>query len=127
MPAITVTNAGRGLYRDSVSGANNPLISFVAVGTGSTAPGIGQTQLVAESYRKAITSYVNGAAPGEILVNCYLGPGDDVGDSIAEIAFFGGSSATGAPNTGIMVARGLYSHTKLAVESIQLQLDLNFT
>ena len=106
-----------------MSGANNSLITFVALGTGSTAPGVGQTQLAAESFRKAVTSYVNGANPGQVLINMYLGPGDDVGDNIAEIGFFGGSAATGTANTGVMLARGLYSHVKLASESIQFTLD----
>lgn len=124
MAVMTITNAGLNLIRDGLSGANNPLITYVALGTGSTAPGVGQTQLVAESFRKTVTSFVNGASPGELIITMYLGPGDDVGDGIQEVGFFGGSTATSAPNTGIMLARGLYVHTKLATESIQFPLDI---
>lgn len=123
MASITITNAGLDLLRDGMSGANNPLVTYVALGTSSTAPAATDTQLGAESYRKAVTSYSNGASHGEIKVNMYLGPGDDVGDTIAEIGFFGGSTATSAANTGVLLAHGLYSHTKLSTESIQFVLD----
>ena len=124
MAAITITNAGLNLLRDGMSGANTPLITYVEVGTGNTAPSASDTHLVAPSFRKAVTSYTNGASAGEILINAYFGPGDDVGDNIAEVAFWGGSTATSALGTGIMLARGLYTHTKLNSESIQFQLDL---
>src|SRR5258708_6888219 len=66
MPAITytLTNAGHNLFRDASKGAANPKISYVALGTGSTAPTTGDTKLQAEVYRKAISSYTNGANPG---------------------------------------------------------------
>ncbi|SRR6266571_9050753 len=123
MSAITITNSGLNLLRDGVSGANTPKITYVALGTSSTAPAATDTQLGAESFRKAVTSYTNGASTGEVLINMYLGPGDDVGDSIAEVGFFGGN-ATGTANSGVLLAHGLYSHTKLGTESIQFQLDL---
>lgn len=125
MATMTITNVGHNLIRDGLSGANNPLITYVALGTSSTAPAVGQTQLGAESFRKAVTSYANGGSVGELLISMYLGPGDDVGDNIQEVAFFGGGTATAAPNTGVMLARGLYTHTpKLGVESITFPLDL---
>lgn len=124
MTAITITNSGLNLLRDGTSGANNPLITYVALGTSSTAPTTADVKLGAESFRKAVTSYTNGANPGEILINLYLAPGDDVGDSIAEIGFFGGNTATAVKDTGVLLAHGAYTHTKLATESIQFQLDL---
>jgi hypothetical protein len=123
MSAITITNAGLNMLRDGLSGANNPIITYVALGTGNTAPSAGDTQLVAEVFRKAVTSYLNGST-GEILINMYLAPGDAVGDGIQEVGFFGGNSASPLANTGVLLARGLYSHTKLNTESIQFQLDL---
>ena len=123
MAAITITNAGLNLLRDGCSGANSPKITYVALGTSSVAPAVTDTQLGAESFRKAVSSYTNGASPGEILINMYLGATDDIGDSIAEVGFFG-DGASGAANSGTLVAHGLYSHTKLGTESIQFQLDL---
>lgn len=125
MASIVITNAGLNMIRDSLSGANNPLITYVALGSSNTAPSASDTQLGNETFRKAVTSYTNGGSSGEILINMYLAPGDDVGDNIEEVGFFGGSSATSAANTGVLLAHGLYAHNpKLNTESIQFQLDL---
>jgi hypothetical protein len=120
---VLVTTVGHNLLRDGLSGANNPKISYVALGTSSTAPSVNDTRLGAEVYRKKVASYTPGAT-GELFINGYLAPGDAVGVSIAEIGFFGGSSATSSANSGVLLARGLYSHaSKSGVESIQAQLD----
>ncbi len=124
MAAITITNTGLNLMRDGLSGANKSLITYVALGTSSTSPTVSDTRLGAEVYRKKVTSYTNGSSAGEILINMYLAPGDSVGTAIAEIGFFGGNSATNTANSGVLLARGLYSHTKTALESIQVQVDL---
>src|SRR5712691_493381 len=121
MAAITITTGGRNLLRNGMSGANDPRITYVALGTSNTAPTTGDTQLGAEVFRKAVTSYTNGAT-GEVLINMYLAPGDSVGSNIQEVGFWGGSSASGTANSGVLLARGLYSHTKLITESIQFQL-----
>ncbi len=125
MSAITITTAGRNLLRDGESGAQNPKITYVALGTDSTAPAVGNTQLGAEVFRKAVTSYTNGSN-GEILINLYLSPSDLAGTSIQEVGFFG-SNATHTANSGTLLARGLYAHTKTNVESIQFQLDFSIT
>jgi hypothetical protein len=124
MSAITITNAGLNLLRDGMSGANNPLITYVALGTSNTSPTVNDTKLGAETFRKAVTSYANGVSTGELLVNMYLSPSDDIGDAIAEVGFFAGNSASSLANSGVLVARGLYSHTKLSTESITFQLDV---
>ncbi len=124
MSAITITNAGLNLIRDGVAGNNNSKVTYVAVGTGSTAPTTGDTKLQSEVLRKKISSYTNGASVGEILVNGYLNANDAVGVNIQEVGFFGSNSATSAANSGVLVARGLFSHTKLSTEGIPLQLDL---
>src|SRR5258708_32965216 len=69
------------------------------------------------SFRKKIASYTNGTNPGEIIFSAYVAPGDAVGVVIGEVAWFGGN-ANGTANTGILLARGLYSHTKTNLESI---------
>ncbi len=125
MSAITITTAGRNMERDSSSGAQNNKVTYVALGTDSTAPAVGQTALFAEVFRKAVTSYTNGT-DGELLINMYLAPSDLVGVSIAEIGFFGGN-ATKTANSGTLLARGLYAHTHINTESIQFQLDYTRT
>lgn len=123
MSAITVTNAGLNLIRDGLSGANNEKITYVALGTSSTAPAATDTRLGNETFRKRVTSYTNGASNGEVIINLYLAPGDAVGTGIQEIGFFGGNGASGTVNSGVLLARGLYSHSKTNLESIQIQLD----
>lgn len=124
MAAITITNDGLNLIRDGLKAGNNPKITYVALGTSSTAPAAGDHTLGAETFRKAVTSFTNGASNGEVLINMYLAPGDAVGNNIQEVGFFGGSGATNSANTGVLLAHGLYAHNpKTAVESIQFQLD----
>ncbi len=124
MAAITITNDGLNLLRNGMEGADNPLITYVALGTSNTTPTANDHTLGSEVFRKAVTSYANGASPGEILISMYLSPNDAVGDNIQEVGFFGGSSATSAANTGVLLARGLYSHNpKTNTESITFQLD----
>jgi hypothetical protein len=109
--------------RDGMSGATNPVITYVAFGTSNATPQTSDTKLGAEVFRKKVTSYSNGTNPGEIFINMYLAPGESVGTTIQEVGFFGGSSATGVANTGVLLARSLYTHTKVSTESIQFQLD----
>lgn len=127
MSAIQVTNAGSNLFRDSASGASVPKITYVALGTSTTSPTAADTKLVAEVFRKAVTSYTNGST-GEVFINMYLGPLDAVGDDIEEVGFFGGTSATATANTGVLLARGLWHHnSKTNLESITFQLDFTMT
>lgn len=123
MSAITITNVGHNLIRDGLGGLNNALIKYVAFGTSSTSPTVNDTKLGAEVFRKAVTTYTPGAT-GEILISMYLSPGESVGTAIAEVGFFGGNAASSSANTGVLLARGLYSHTHTNVESIQFTLDL---
>lgn len=120
----TYTNAGHNLMRDGESGANNPKITYVALGTSSTAPAVGDTKLGAEVFRKKVASYTNGANPGEVIVGGYIAPGDANGVNIQEVGFFGGSAANANANTGVLVAHGLYAPgTKTNTQSIQITLD----
>lgn len=125
MPTATVTNAGVNLLRDSMRGVTtNTQILYVAVGTSSTAPAATDTQLGAEVFRKALTSSADGVSAGEGVFTLYLSPQDTVGTVIAEVGWFAGSSASGTANSGVLVARALYSHTKTNSESINLSFDL---
>ncbi len=122
MSVIVITDNGRNLFRDSLSAAQNIKISYVALGSGTTAPTTGDTQLAAETFRKRVTSYTNGTV-GVINIALYLTPTDAVGKDIEEVAFFGGN-ATVTPNSGVMLARGLFSHpVKTNLESITFTLN----
>lgn len=126
MPAIQKTDVGLNLLRDGESGAQNPKVTYVAIGSGSAAPTNADTQLQNETFRKTVTSYTVGTT-GDITVNATLGNSDAVGANIQEVAFFAGN-ATSARNSGVMIARGLYVHNpKLASESIPFSLDITFS
>jgi hypothetical protein len=121
--ALTLTNSGHNLLRDLVTGADSAKTMYFALGTGTSATTAGQTTLVNEQFRKAISSYTNGAI-GEGLINCFVSDSDAVGIVIGEVAVFSGVSVTSSSNSGKMLGRGLWSHTKTNAESLQLQLDL---
>lgn len=116
-----ITDVGNNLMRDVLGGfVTDGRIYYCAIGTSSTAPAAGQTQLVAESFRKAITAYDNTIGTGQIKETTYIAPGE-ANVSIQELGWFAGSGATGAANSGVMIARTLYAHTKTSGESISIQ------
>lgn len=122
--ALTKTTGWLNLTRDGYAGFDNPKLTYVAIGSGTNAPTSGDTQLQTETFRKATTTFTTGA-DGELLVGLFLGPSDAVGFDIEEVGVFGGSSATTTPNSGVLVARGLWSHpSKSGSESINLTMDL---
>ncbi len=114
-----ITDAGTNLMRDALGGfVTDAKIKYVAVGTSSTAPAAGQTQLVAESFRKLVTKTDNTVGTAQVKSTMYLAPGE-ANIAIAEIGWFAGAGASAAANSGVMVARVLYSHTHTTSESIQ--------
>src|SRR5260221_4613026 len=96
MPVVTltVTDSGRNLLRDSLSGANNAKITYFAIGAGTTAATTSDTKLQIETFRKKVTSFTNGASAGEILINVYIASGDAVNADIEEIGVHVVSFAT---------------------------------
>ena len=123
MSAITITDAGRNLVRDSIKAAQNIKITYVALGTSTTAPATSDTQLGAEFFRKRVTSYTNGST-GVINISLYLTPTDAVGKDIEEVGFFGGNATT-ASNSGVLLAHGLFQHNpKTNLESITFTFTL---
>src|SRR6266566_1789785 len=126
MPTITytLTNAGHNLYSDASQGNANPKITYAALGTSGASPTAGDTRLGAEVSRKRVTSYANTGATGEVIISMYLSPTEAVNVNIAEVGWFGGSNATNSANSGVLFARGLYSHSKTNLESITFPLDI---
>lgn len=125
MATATLTTAGKNLIRDARRGLVTDIkIKYVAIGTSNTAPSAGQTALLAETFRKALTSS-GSPTNAEGLFTLYLAPGDAVGTGIQEVGWFAGAAAGAGAGSGVMVARGLYSHTKTASESIQVDFTLD--
>lgn len=124
MPSGVMTTVGKNLLRDAMKGGNAQ-VRYMAVGTSTTAPSASDTQLGAEAFRKAVTTYANGTNPGEIVVSMYIGPGEIVGTTIEEVGIFAGNGASSATNSGVLLARGLFHHAnKSNIESVIVQLDL---
>lgn len=120
-----ITDAGLDLISDGLTGLDNPLIKYIALGTSNTTPTSGDTRLGNEVYRQAVTTLADGANPGEVVITAYIGPTAAVGVNIAEVGFFGGNTATAAANSGILLAHGLYTlSSKTNLESLQVTLDL---
>jgi hypothetical protein len=119
--AATLTDASRNQMRDWLK----TQIKYIAVGSSSTAPSTSDTRLGSEILRKPVTAFTNGASAGELITSMYIGAGEIVGSTIEEVGVFMGSDATSAPNTGTLLARGLFHHAdKASTESILAQLDL---
>lgn len=92
-----VMTVGRNMIASRLVGTATNVISHMAVGSGgATAPAIGQTTLVTESARVAITA---GTATNYVVTyTATFGPGVGTG-SISECGLFNAASA------GIMLAR----------------------
>lgn len=123
--AMTKTNSWLNVTADGYAGLDSAKITYIAIGSGTTAPSSGDTQLQTETFRKAVTTYTRGGT-GELLVSLFLGPSDAVGYDIEEVGAYAGNAATATPNSGVLIARGLWSHpSKSGSESITLTLDLS--
>ncbi len=126
MPTMTKTTLYLNLLRDAAKGAASPVITYIALGTGTSTPTEAQTSLDAEVFRKKVSSYTNGGN-GEVFITGYIGPNDAVGVNIQEVAVYGGN-ATSALNSGTMLGRALYAYgSKTALASINVQLDETFS
>lgn len=122
-----ITTVGRNLMRDLLSGAVvDGEIKYVGLGSSTTAPAITQTQLVAEQFRKQITAQ-SATATGQVTTTAYIAPQEANLFRIEEIGWFATTAATGVANSGVMVARVLYSRQKNNLESLQIDRTDTFT
>ncbi|MFK7695922.1 hypothetical protein [Paenibacillus sp. HJGM_3] len=113
-----ITNAGKNLLRDALQVFTDCEIKYMAWGSGTTAPAATQTQLVSEAGRKAVTRQTAGGT-GVGVTTVYLAP-FDANVQIQELGWFAGATATSAANSGVMIARVLFSRLKNNLESIQV-------
>lgn len=113
-----ITDAGLNMFRNLLSGAiGDGEIKYIALGSGTTAPANGQTQLVSEQLRKLVTSQANLATAGELETILFVADTEANAFKTEEIGWFAGVGATGTVNTGVMIARVLYSRQKTSLES----------
>lgn len=116
-----IMSVGKNMFRDALKGAVSDLeIKRLAWGSDNTAPAVGQTTLVVEFGRKAITQQEDGAT-GVLVTTTYIAPYEANGSRIEELGWFAGVDATDTINTGIMISRVLYSRQKTNLESLQIE------
>lgn len=115
-----ITDAGRNLLRDALDGTlTDCAIKYLAWGNGTATPTAADTKLGNELGRKAVTKQETGAA-GVLTTTVYLAP-FDANVQMQELGWFAGATATDAKDSGIMIARVLYSKAKTDLESIQVE------
>jgi len=118
----TITNLLFNLYRDALAGdetADEFEINYLGVGDDNTTPLATDTLLGNEVFRKALTSSSK-PATGQYDTIFYLAPAEAVG-AIEELGWFSGPLATGAADSGTLIARVLYSRVKTNLESIDVE------
>ena len=115
-----ITTDGLNMVRDGLDGDVADLeVKYFAWGSNNAAPDLTDTQLGTETARKIRTSQSKPADAQYEYVQ-YLAPGEAVGQ-IEEFGWFAGALAGAPVNSGIMIARVLYSRNKTAVESITIE------
>ena len=115
-----ITDAGLNYIRDLLDGSINPptQIQYIALGSSSTTPAAGDVKLGNEFFRKAVTKQ-DLPATGQVSSTCYVAP-YEANLQIEEIGVFAGPNATATVDTGVLVARVLWSHLKTELESLQI-------
>lgn len=121
-----ITDAGLNFIRGLLSGQySDGRILFFAVGSSSAANNDSQVNLGAEFFRKAITERTDAGA-GALTTDVLLTSAEANGQ-IEEVGWFAGPDASTAANSGIMVARVLYSKAKTINKSIEFSRLDTFT
>lgn len=115
------TTAGRSVLMARLSGTltNTGTVNYGALGTGSSTPIIGQTQLDAEVYRKGLSSGTF-AANVAYLENFYTST--EVNGSFNEYCF--NIDATATVNSGVMFNRFTQAVTKSALETLNVSSSI---
>lgn len=110
---------GKNAVRDTLGGfITDCKTRYVAFGTNNTAVVNTQHTLVAEGFRKAVTQYTQGSN-GVVNSTVYVAP-NECNISIQEIGWFAGPLAISATNSGIMIARVLWAHSKTNAENLTI-------
>ena len=115
-----ITDTGLNLLRDALRGeVGDAQIKYVAWGDDTTGPAAGDSVLGNEEGRRQITrrSILGGAG---VLQTTAIIASIEGNGQIEELGFFAGTDATAAADSGVLVARVLYSHLKTNLESIQV-------
>ncbi len=116
-----ITDAGISLLRDALKGtATDCQIKYLALGSDNTVPAGSDTTLGAEEFRKVVTRREDDGAGG--LITTVIISAFEANDFVTEeIGWFATPTATSATDSGILVARVLYTRAKTELESLQIE------
>ncbi|MTI82579.1 MAG: hypothetical protein FH756_01510 [Firmicutes bacterium] len=114
-----ITDVGLNMFRDFLLGnISDGEIKYVVLGNSATVPADSDALLGAEQFRKQVTfQAADQATTGKLYTELYIADTEANGFKTEEIGWFAGASATGTANSGIMIARVLYSRQKTNLES----------
>ena len=114
-----ITTVGLGMIIDLLNGSiSDGEIKYMAVGTDNTAPALANVALGTEVFRKIPTTQVEDGVTS-LVTTVYLAPTEAVA-AIEELGWFAGVGAGAGADSGVMVARVLYSRNKTNIESIKV-------
>lgn len=114
-----ITDVGKDYLAGMLAGLHSVGIVYMALGSSSTAPASADIRLGAEFFRKAITTQAQTAGTKNLLSRTYVAS-YEANTAISEIGWYAGPAASGTTDSGVLIARVLYSHTKLVTESLQV-------
>ena len=114
-----ITDDGLNMFRDALKGTvTDCKIKYVGLGNDATTLANDQHILVAEQFRKVVTSQnVDPVTAGKLYTEVYLADTEANEFKCEEIGWFAGTNASTTKDTGIMIARVLYSRQKSSTES----------
>ena len=116
----TITNDARFMVAHALSGAAVDLrIKYVALGDDDTTPTSSDHALGSEKYRRAVADY-SYPATASVKTTTSVPASEATGFTIKEIGWFAGPTATASADSGVLVARVLYTRAKSALEILQI-------
>jgi len=122
-----IMDLGKNMIRDVLSGATSDgKIKYIALGDNVAALASNQTTLGDELFRKATTTQ-SSTVTGQIVTTNFIDTTEATSFTIQEIGWFAGPLASSSANTGIMVARILYSRAKSSSESLVVDRTDSFS
>lgn len=116
---------GRTMLADQLTNAspdNTPVVNFIALGTGTTAPANGDTILETETYRNAVASITN--ANNIAYITGFFNATETNG-TFREAGVF--SDGTSSADTGILISRVAINITKSVTETLTLDWTLTIS
>jgi hypothetical protein len=113
----------------NVGNTNEGVITYGAVGTGTTVAAVTQTDLVTETARAAVVTSSSRRSAQTITLRVFFALTVATG-SLKEFAWFGGGvdgNATGAANSGTMYNRIIIDRTVTDTQTLTIEQDISIT